>query len=65
MARRIGEKRLHIKGLIAGPKADRAIGYLPPARRPKSSYVRFEAALPNQCWAGRLHPLRVQTIPMS
>ena len=40
MARRIGEKRLHIKGLIAGPKADRAIGYLPPAKRPKSSYVR-------------------------
>ena len=65
MARRIGEKRLHIKGLIPGPKADRAIGYLPPAKRPKSSYVRFEAALPNQCRAGRLHPMRGQAIPMS
>jgi transposase len=28
-----------------------------PKKRPRSSYIRFQAELPNQTWQGRLHPL--------
>jgi hypothetical protein len=28
-----------------------------PKKRPRSSYIRFEAELPNETWQGRLHPL--------
>ena len=28
-----------------------------PKKRPKSSYIRFEADLPNETWQVRLHPL--------
>jgi transposase len=28
-----------------------------PQKRPRSSYIRFQAAMPNECWQWRLHPL--------
>jgi transposase len=28
-----------------------------PKKRPRSSYLRFQAELPNETWQGRLHPL--------
>jgi transposase len=28
-----------------------------PKKRPRSSYIRFQAELPNETWQGRLHPL--------
>jgi transposase len=28
-----------------------------PKKRPKASYIRFQAELPNECWQARLHPL--------
>ena len=28
-----------------------------PAKRPKASYIRFQAELPNECWQADFHPL--------
>jgi hypothetical protein len=30
---------------------------LDPGKRPRSSYIRFEADQPNECWQSRFHPL--------
>ncbi len=35
-----------------------------PQKRPKSSFVRFEAALPNECWQSRASPQTVEASTM-